>query len=262
MYCQESTITMNIFESNGQKMAFVRHGSGKPVFIWAHGWGQSHTALEPLAKDLADIGTHYVIDFPGFGESPLPKDVWAATDYTDYLKAFIKSLNVDSVIWVCHSFGSRIGLRIAATSDMISQLVIIGGHGIPLKRPLWKRIKMFISVRTFKFMKLFVRTEKQLESLRAKFGSPDYRNAGAIRPIFMKIIQDDVSDIASNVKCPAALFYGAEDRETPPEMGARLAKLIPNAVYECWPRYDHYSILQEGKHQLLSRIQKIVKERL
>ncbi|MEM7651111.1 MAG: alpha/beta hydrolase, partial [Pseudomonadota bacterium] len=53
---------------------------GHAVF-WGHGWGQNLDAFKPLAQSLSSLGQHWVVDFPGFGKSPTPEDVWGTQDY-------------------------------------------------------------------------------------------------------------------------------------------------------------------------------------
>src|SRR5438876_8745271 len=40
---------------------------GGSLLVWAHGWGQTHTALLPLAEATRRAGPSVLIDFPGFG---------------------------------------------------------------------------------------------------------------------------------------------------------------------------------------------------
>jgi pimeloyl-ACP methyl ester carboxylesterase len=95
-------------------------------------------------------------------------------------------------------------------------------------------------------------------SLQGKFGSADYRTAGPLRPILVKVVGEDLSDVARQVRCPVKLLYGARDTETPPEIGRRLARLMPDAEFSELPRLDHYSILSTGTHQLQHQIQQFI----
>ncbi len=205
-------------------------------------------------------GTQILVDFPGFGESSAPPPHWGVADYAAFMTAFIQSRTPDPVIWIGHSLGNRVGVHVAAGADRLQALISIGGHGIKPHRPWWKRLKMALSVRLFKTLKLLVRSQQQLERLRARFGSPDYRNAGPMRPVFMNVVRDDVTDLLPGISCPAHFFYGTEDRETPPAMGRKMAETVQNGRFEALPYLDHYSILNEGRHQLASRLKSIIKE--
>ena len=76
-----------------------------------------------------------------------------------------------------------------------------------------------------------------------------------MRPILTKVVNEDLSDIARKIALPTTLLYGAGDTETPPEIGQRLAALIPNANLVLLNDLDHYSILNEGRHQFVFQLQ-------
>lgn len=249
---------MIIFQDNGTRMAYTKIGDSGPVFIWAHGWGQSHISLLPLARSLSGIGQHYLIDFPGFGDSPKPADDWNVESYAGFIQIFIEKTCSEKVIWVGHSFGCRVGLRLAAkNNNIVDKLFLIAGHGVKAKRLLWKNVYLFMKVRFFKFMKLFVKGEAALDKLRAKFGSSDYKTAGAMRSIFMNVIRDDVSGILKDITTPTYLFYGSEDLETPVEIGQRIADAISGAELTIMENMNHYTVLTDGQHQIVAAIKKV-----
>ncbi len=95
-----------------------------------------------------------------------------------------------------------------------------------------------------------------LSRLRDRVGSPDYRSAGAMRPILNRVIHEDLSDVAKAVRCPTLLLYGENDRETPPEIGQRLRELIPSprANLVVLENFGHLDILTAGRHQVALRI--------
>jgi pimeloyl-ACP methyl ester carboxylesterase len=246
------------YEYKGQKLTYQHFGDGETVFIWAHGWGHNHKALEPIAQSLSFLGQHYVIDFPGFGGSPKPETVWSVQDYADFMVSFIESLGAKKLVWIGHSFGCRVGLRIAASTKLISKMVLISAAGIPRKRGLLEQISLTLRVRFFKMLKIFVRSEEGRDKLRARFGSADYKNAADLRAIFIKTVQDNVSDILPNIQCPVSLIYGAKDKDTPPEIGIRLNNAIAKAQLEILPDFDHHTILTDGTNILSHKIKNFV----
>jgi pimeloyl-ACP methyl ester carboxylesterase len=86
--------------------------------------------------------------------------------------------------------------------------------------------------------------------LRARFGSADYRAAGPLRPILVKAVGEDLTAAAQAVQCPAVLVYGDGDRETPPEIGKRLARLMPQSRLVVLRGFDHWNVLTDGRHQI------------
>ena len=99
-----------------------------------------------------------------------------------------------------------------------------------------------------------------LDKLRSRMGSADYKSAGAMRPILSRVVAEDLSTVAGQVLCPTLLIYGENDIDTPPEIGERLARLMPDARLILLPGFDHHTILSEGRHQVASRIKAFVEK--
>ena len=251
------------FEHNGQKLAYTSHGQSDEIaFIWAHGWGVDHQYFMPLSQSLSQVGQHYLVDFPGFGQSPRPQEDWRVEDYAEFMKNFAAQLPQKQKIWIGHSFGGRVGVMMAANyPESIDKMVMIAAAGLKQKMSLYRRVKSFITVRIFKFMKMFAKDEEALNKLRSKYGSADYKNAGAMRPIFMNTIARYLNEEAKKVTCPTKLYYGALDTEAKPDMGERFSKLIPNSDFEIFDGMDHYTILTKGQHKLAQRIKNFAGEK-
>ncbi|MCK5518151.1 MAG: alpha/beta hydrolase [Alphaproteobacteria bacterium] len=231
--------------------------------IWGHGWGQDHRVFEQLAKSLQTQAHNLLLDFPGFGQSPPPSKVYGTIDYACETAGRLQSLPFQGkTIWVGHSFGGRVGLQLAANyPDMLDGLILIAGSGLPRKRSFCKKVCFKSRIYTFKLLKrIWILLGKNVDTLRQRFGSLDYRNAGVLRETFMKVIAEDLSEAASKIKCPVLLIYGTNDTETPPEIGERLHKLIPKARLVILDGQDHYSLLAGGRHQTLKHLHGFIKD--
>ena len=244
----------------GASIASVSIGpapEGAPLhFIWAHGWGQDHRVFLPLAGALERLGTHTLFDFPGFGESPHPPGDWGTADYADAFADWMATLPRTRRIWIGHSFGCRVGLQLAARHPAsVDGLFLIAAAGLPRTRTVLEQVKMKTRVATFKVLKMLPRLGIDTSAMTGKFGSADYRSAGAMRPIFVKVVREDLTDVARQVRCPVQLVYGALDNETPPEIGERLTKLVPDANITVLPRFDHYTVLTAGSHQVQHQLE-------
>jgi len=234
-------------------------GTAPVHFIWAHGWGQDHRAFLPLATALERRGTHSLIDFPGFGESPPPPTSWSTADYADAMADWLSTLPRARRIWIGHSFGCRVGLQLAARhADAVDGLFLVAAAGLQRSRTPLQQLKIRMRVAAYKSLKFLPRLGIDTTSLRGKFGSADYRNAGPMRPILVKVVQEDLTEVARRVRCPVQLLYGERDDETPAEIGHRLAKLIPGASVTILPRFDHYTILTSGAHQVQHQLERFV----
>tara|TARA_R110001592_G_scaffold27763_23_gene102915 strand:+ start:6191 stop:7000 length:810 start_codon:yes stop_codon:yes gene_type:complete len=264
------------FNSQGVKFAYITAGkdfsldspikktgtNDLPLIIWAHGWGQSHSAFQPLITPLEPHARHIAIDFPGFGESPPPPESWGTQDYADAVAAWMKEKNLPPVIWIGHSFGCRVGAQLAARHpECIQSMAFIAGAGLKRKRPLHTKIYYFCRIKLFKCLKKFVPDGAFKTKLMGKFGSADYNSAGAMRKIFVRVVNEDLTAQAQSIQCPVALIYGRQDTETPPEFGERYSRLINHSKLFLLDGQDHYSVLQNGRHQVIKIIDDFIKER-
>lgn len=247
---------MQNFESLGARIFYSAtpplSGEQKPLVIWAHGWGQTHAAFLPLIQSLTPYADHIALDFPGFGQSPPPSAVWGTEDYADAVALWLNTYSSRKIIWVGHSFGCRVGIRLATKyPDLLSCMCLIAGAGLKRKRPLHKKIYFYCRIKLFKFLKKFVPAGAFKDSLMTKFGSADYKNAGAMRSIFIRTVNEDLTETAKLITCPVTLVYGENDTETPPEFGQRYSKLIPSNELFILDGQDHYTVLSSGRHQVV-----------
>jgi len=245
--------------AGGSAMAvFHLDGAANPharLLIWAHGWGQTHAALLPLAESMCGSAPSMLIDFPGFGESPLPPTPWGTADYADAVAEWLATLAPARRIWIAHSFGCRVGLQLAARHPQaVAGLFLIAAAGLPRQRSAIERAQIGVRRWAFRLVRSLTPEGPARDRLRQRFGSADYRQAGALRPILIKTVGEDLSEAARAVRCPAVLVYGAEDHETPPELGMRFKKLIPQSQLYVLRGFDHWNVLAEGWHQLLQRL--------
>ncbi len=227
--------------------------------IWGHGWGQSSAAFAPLAETLKPFASSTLIDFPGFGKSPLPPESWGTADYADAVAQWLRGRPPARLVWMGHSFGCRVGIQLAARHpQLLTGMVLIAAAGLPRQRTLFQTIRLFLRRTFFKTAKRFLPEGAPLEKLRQRMGSADYRSAGALRPVFNRVVSENLTDVARQVQCPTLLIYGNEDTETPPEMGQRLKTLIGGSELTLLDGFGHLNILNEGRHQVALRIRKFL----
>jgi pimeloyl-ACP methyl ester carboxylesterase len=70
--------------------------AGAPEVIWAHGWGQTHQALLPLAQAMRRSTRSTLLDLPGFGASPEPPAAWSTADYADAAAEWLAAIRAPS----------------------------------------------------------------------------------------------------------------------------------------------------------------------
>ena len=189
-----------IFTLKDQKIAFEQVGSGKPLLI-LHGWGSSRRVMMPIAKFLSHLRTCYVLDLPGFGESPEPSRSWSIDDYADIIEGFISSHFNEPIDLLVHSFGGRITLKLCAREfgkQNIGKVLITGGAGMKPKRSLKFYYKKYLA-KTLKAPFLILPAsirESVLNKLRQtslwkSLGSGEYNQlSGVMRETFVKSVTE------------------------------------------------------------------------
>ncbi|MCC6983548.1 MAG: alpha/beta hydrolase [Bauldia sp.] len=225
-------------------------GAGPLAIVWAHGWGHSGATFAPVAEGLAGF-SHYLLDLPGFGASPIPPEPWGTAEYADRVAAFLKTLPPKPVLWVGHSNGCRVGIRLAERHPgMLSGLLLIAAAGLPRPMSPLQRLRREARSRLYKTLRFLARDEATRDKLRGRFGSADYRNAGPMRPTLVRLVNENLADAAKTIRVPVQLVFGRNDTETPPALGERYRDLIPGAKLAILEGYDHNSILTAGRFQL------------
>lgn len=249
-------------QRNGREMHFTTIGDtgGTPV-LFTHGWARDHRDFIPTAEALAPFARSYLVDLPGFGETPRPEGTWDTGAYADHAVAFMRAQGVERFIWVGHSFGGRMGLRAGVRApDALIGMVLAASAGIPRARAPQQVWRGKIRQRIFKFKRDMAKTQAERDALERQYGSADYIHSAQInmRDIFLESIREDQSADLPKIAVPTEILNGAQDVDTPPEMGRRIAAAIPNARYTELPHADHISIVSRGHHQIALAVKDMI----
>lgn len=238
-----------------------------PVFVWMHGWGQTHKSMRALATQMKRQGHHIMIDLPGFGQTTALEQGADTAAYADHMMGLLTSrkIGIDQpVVLIGHSFGCRVAVQMASKyPSKIKAIIMMGGAGLQRKRSVAWKIRAFCLTSLGKLVRLSDRLFKTSfrDAYVSRFGSADYRNAGVLRETFVKVVQENLVAEARSVKCPTLLLYGSDDSETPPEIGKAYHKLISDSDYVELSGFGHLDILSRGSHQVEARIKYFIKQR-
>lgn len=231
----------------GLNLHYTDSEKGEKTIVLMHGWGCSHTTLASIERTALACGYRVVnVDFPGFGTSEEPADVWGVEEYTRQIEALIKELDVKSPVLLGHSFGGRVGI-LYASRNSVEKLILVDAAGIKPTRTF----KYYWKVYTFKAMKRLMyliygkeKAERMLDAKRAKAGSSDYASASPMmRRILSKVVNEDLTDRLDKIKAPTLLVWGANDTATPLKDAKKMEGLIPDAGLVLFPGCGHYSFL-------------------
>ncbi|MBK8025592.1 MAG: alpha/beta hydrolase [Chloroflexi bacterium] len=223
-----------------------------PILL-LHGWGVHSELMKAPAKRLAALGYRCIApDFPGFGSTPAPPTAWTVHDYAQWTLDVCDALEMPRVHLFAHSFGARVAMVMASRSpDRIDKIALTGAAGIPSKKSLSSSLRLS-SYKTARSVLKTVGASALADRLSAwygtRYGSADYQAAsGVMRETFLKVVNEDLSTVAAQVRHPTLLFWGALDQETPLWQGKMLEKLIPDAGLIIYEKGDHYAYL---RHQV------------
>ncbi|MEG1547821.1 MAG: alpha/beta hydrolase [Clostridia bacterium] len=244
---------------NGIDINYERAGTGRPVLL-LHGWGASIEAMRPILNYVVHIGREAVaLDFPGFGQSCEPMEPWGVTEYAALTRSFIQEQGLYGCDVICHSFGGRVTIMLAAENESIfGKLVMVDAAGVRPKRGFGYYFKTF----TYKLgkrvahCKLLDRCFK-LSEKQKNAGSADYRAlSGVMRATFVKVVNEDLTKKLDNIKNETLLVWGSDDHETPLYMAHIMEKRIKNAGLAVINGAGHFSYVDD--YQRFCSIIKII----
>ncbi len=223
-------------------------GNGEPVLL-LHGWGCTHEIFSAIQQVLSTKYKVYNFDFPGFGASEEPIDIWGTEEYTQMVETFVKDNNISRPALVGHSFGGRISIIFASRNE-VSRVVLVDAAGIKPKRPF----KYYFKVYSFKMMKWLCNTflpkeqaQKIIDKKRKSAGSSDYSNASpTMRAILSKVVNEDLTHLLPKIVAPTLLFWGNMDTATPLTDAKTMERLIPDAGLVVAHGTGHFSFLENS----------------
>lgn len=218
----------------------MHEGEGQDILL-LHGWGQNKEMMNNIFEHFKDRFHVWSLDFPGFGESDDPSCAWGVEDYEEFLEDFIACNHIENPIIIAHSFGCRVAIRYEAKTKNAKKMCLTGAAGIRPKHGLDWQIK----TKAYKAGKWFLKATGQnerLEEMQKNAGSEDYRNAkGVMKETFVKVVNDDVSDILKDVTCSVLLVWGDQDTAAPLWMGQQMEKEMPDAGLAIFEGDDHWA---------------------
>lgn len=208
-------------EIDGINVNYEVKGQGEYIFI-LHGWGANLEVYSSVADVLSAKYTVVSFDFPGFGKTDEPEEVWDVLKYAEFTAKFISTFGCKEVILLGHSFGGRVILKMVGECELpfeVNKILFVDSAGVMpqrsekqnFKTKAYKLGKCILSFYPIK--KMF---PNALEALRKKFSSADYANASVImRGVLVKTVNEDLVYLMKNIKCTTLLIWGENDTATP-----------------------------------------------
>lgn len=233
-------------EQDGALLAYRETGpADAPTVILMHGWGCTADTLRVIEQSLSKEFHVYNVDFPGFGASPEPPEVWGVADYAALIGRFIDACKIERPMLLGHSFGGRVGITLASVRHDISKMILVDAAGIKPKRPL----KYYWNVYSYKTWKWLMRALMGREKADAviaarKVGSADYRNLSPrMRAVMSRVVNEDLRHLMPEIAAPTLLMWGENDTATPLSDARTMNGLIKGSGLVTFAGCGHYSFL-------------------
>jgi len=223
------------------------YGTGKQTILILPGWGNTRNTFQYLINNLQKDYTIYILDYPGFGNSPIPNEELTIYDYALLIKNFMSNKKISNPIVIAHSFGGRIASLLQGYYKIeFSKLILIDVAGIKHK----KKLKQILKEKTYKILKYCtkflpkLKQEKYRQKLLLHFASTDYKSIPlSMQKTFQNIIKEDLKIYYKNIQTETLIIWGKNDSDTPLKDGILINKLIKDSAIIIYNHSNHFSYL-------------------
>lgn len=227
---------------------YEKYGHKEKNILILPGWGDTRKTFNYLITKLQEDFTVYIIDYPGFGNSPFPNKDLTIYDYTNIIRDFMYDKKIINPIIIAHSFGGRIATLLTGYyKEEIDKLILIDTAGIKRK----KKIKVFIKEKVYKLLKQIKKMlpknlkEKYHKKLLNIFGSSDYKSLSLnMSKTFQNIIKEDLKDFLPYIEQETLILWGEKDKDTPLKDAKVIKKRIKNSALIIYPNATHFSYFE------------------
>lgn len=195
-----------------------------PVFVLVHGIGVSSRYYHPAAAELARRGTVYLVDLPGYGSAPDPRQDVSIADHAAVLGRFLETAGLVDPVIVGHSMGSQIVSQLALTAPHVAGRIVLMAPTMPAgERSLWRGLWRLI-----------------VDGMRNPVGAnlivvSDYLFRCGL-PYFLRqsrhLFGDRIEDRLAGIRASTLVLNGDRDLVVPPDWARFVAEGIPGARLE------------------------------
>lgn len=112
------------------KIAFIDQGSGEQTIILVHGLASNAGFWRYNIPEFAKKYRVIAVDLPGYGKSQKGNYKYSMSFYADQIKRIIEELKLKNVVYVGHSMGGQIGIKLAIKyPELLSKLILASPAG-------------------------------------------------------------------------------------------------------------------------------------
>lgn len=230
---------------DGQEARLYERGDGPTVLV-LHGWGGRIESMAPVLTCLGEGARVLALDLPGFGHAPAPRAAWGTPEYAAFVAGVLADLGVERAHLVGHSFGAKVSLYLAATEPaLVDKLVLVGSSGLRTPASFKARMKRAASRAARGAGRFGAPGEKVRAAIYGRIASTDYRDAGPMRPVLVKVVNEDLEAMLGAVRAPTLIVWGTKDDAVPVAHARTMAAKIPDAGLVLFEGAGHFAYLDE-----------------
>ncbi len=218
-----------------------------PAVVLIHGAGGTHLYWPSEVRRLAGYRV-YALDLPGHGKSA-GRGLQSIAAYAQAVKDWMSALGLHSAVLAGHSMGSAIALTLALEqADQVNGLVLLGAGARLKVAP--ELLENAASQTTYQNAVNMV-----IECSFGSGASPRLKELAAQRMSetrssvlygdFMACNTFDETERIEQIRQPALVVCGSEDRMTPLRQSQFLAEHIPGATLKTIPGAGHMVMLEK-----------------
>ncbi|RTR05896.1 alpha/beta fold hydrolase [Halomonas nitroreducens] len=244
-------------ENRGVRIAFAESGAGLPIVL-GHGFlcsGEMWRAQVPaLAGDYRVINP----DFRGHGHSSHLSEPFTLYDAVSDVIAVLDELGIERAIWCGLSIGGMVALRAALSHPgRVAGLILMDTDAGA--ETAWHKVKyraMGAGARAFGFRPLLPSIAKLMFGATTRRENRPLVNEWKARvaenhvPSMLMglealIQRDSVLDRLHEIRVPALVLVGEEDRSLPVALSRRIHDRLPDSVFTVIPGAGHLTALEQ-----------------
>lgn len=243
----------NYHEAGSGTPVILIHGSGPGVSAWAN-WQHAIPALAQRFHVFA-------YDQTGFGYTELPSEnKYSLQGWTDHLFSFMEAVGVQRAHLIGNSMGAGVAIAAAVTRPQtVNRLVLMGSMGVrfPITagldavwgyEPSVENMKRLIEIFSYNHERF---ATNELAELRYKASiRPGMQEA--FSSMFPPPRQKGVDEMAayedrlSEIKAPALVVHGRDDRVIPLETSLKLLHTLENVQLHVFGQCGHWTQIEHA----------------
>ncbi|GAB6056425.1 alpha/beta hydrolase [Methanobacterium movens] len=210
------------------ELHYQKSGAGFPL-VFLHGLSDDLSIWLPLINKFEKDYFTLALDLPGHGSSSEINNDFNLDSFNDTLIEFLKNQGIEKAHFIGFSWGSAILLKLACDAPhLIKSITIISGfsqvdHNLKFqlnnfKEKLKENYEAFFDeavqvVNTPEFLSENKIALEEFKVLKAKTAS-----INSLISTIDVILNFDISEELSKIKCPVLIFSGSEDKLTSIEL--------------------------------------------